>query len=345
MTATAASQPVGVGVIGLGFMGRVHINAYASAAAAGLPCRVLAVCDPDPARRTGLSAAGGNLGPRGPERIFDPAVVAAHADPGELLRDPRIALVSICTYTESHVELALRALEAGRHVLIEKPVSLEVPPVRRLADAARGARTLCMPAMCMRFWPGWDWLHDRIHDGSLGAVRSATFQRMGSGPSWSAEFYRDAARSGGAFHDLHIHDADFIYWCFGRPRAVTTTGTDQHLTTLYHYGQSPPHIAAEGAWDLAPTAGFRMRYLVNFERATAEFDLTHPTPARLHRESGTDVIDTGPLTGYDMEIRHLVSVIAAGSRDIRATLDDALAVAQMMEAEARSLRAGGTVEC
>lgn len=336
--------PIGVGVIGLGFMGRVHVAAYQSAAQAGHACELIAVCDPDPQRLTGRAASGGNIGGPGPEQVFDPAKVSAHADPSGIWNDPRVQLVSICTYTESHVELALRALAAGKHVLVEKPVSLRVGEVERLAAAARAARTLCMPAMCMRFWPAWTWLHARLRDGSLGKVRSATFQRMGSGPTWSAAFYRDAARSGGAFYDLHIHDTDFVYWCFGKPRAVTTIGSDQHLTTLYHYGDGAPPVTAEGAWDLAPAAGFRMRYLVNFERATAEFDLTGPVPLRLHRESGTEAVEVGPLAGYDGEIRHLVAKIAAGRRDIDATMDDAVAVAKLLEAEQRSMRTGRTVE-
>lgn len=338
-----APDTVGVGVIGLGFMGRVHVGAYAAAARDGHACRLVAVCDPDPQRRAGRAAGGGNIGGPGPEQLFDPAIVAAYADPAELLRDPRIALVSICTYTESHVDLALRALEAGKHVLVEKPISLHAAEVRRLADAARAAHTLCMPAMCMRFWPAWEWLHARVHDGTLGAVRSATFQRMGSGPTWSAEFYRDPARSGGAFFDLHIHDADFIHWCFGLPQAVSTIGTHQHQTTLYHGLAGPRHLVAEGAWDLAPSSGFRMRYLVNFERATAEFDLTHVTPLRLHREGGTEVIDVGALTGYDGEVRHIVSLITVGSRQLRVTMDDAVRVAEMMEAELRSMQSGATV--
>lgn len=336
-------QPLGIGVIGLGFMGRTHLNAYRAADLAGHACRLVAVCDPDPDRRAGLAGPAGNLGAGGPDRLFDPAQVEARAEPDELLRDPRVQLVSICTYTDSHVELALRALAAGKHVLVEKPVSLKLAEVRRLAEAARSARTLCMPAMCMRFWPGWEWLRDRIRDGSLGAVRSASFQRLGSGPSWSAGFYRDASRSGGALHDLHIHDADFIYWAFGRPRAVTSAGTAQHLTTLYHYDAGPAPIAAEGAWDLAPASGFRMRYLVNFEQATAEFDLAHPTPVRLHRESGSETLELGPLTGYDGEIRHLIGAIASGSREVRATLDDAVAVAEILDAEQRSMAEARTV--
>lgn len=354
--------PLGVGVIGLGFMGRTHVIAYQAAAAAGLPCELIAVCDPDADRRAGLAAAGGNLGPQGPQRLFDPARVNGYADPAEILRDPRVGLVSICTYTETHVDLALRALAAGKHVLVEKPVALHSAEVRRLAEAARSASTLCMPAMCMRFWPGWDWLRARIQDQKYGRVRSATFQRLGSGPTWAHDFYRDPARSGGAFIDLHIHDADFIYWCFGKPRAVSTVGTHQHLTTLYHFGEPPStspttgqasampeirfpsHIAAEGAWDLAPGAGFRMRFLVNFERASAEFHLTRPEPLVVHDGQRSEAVKLEPITGYEGEIRHLVTTIASGSRDIHATMDEALAVSEMLEAEERSMMTSRAVE-
>jgi predicted dehydrogenase len=117
--------------------------------------------------------------------------------------------VSICTPTDSHIELAMTALAAGRHVLVEKPVALRSAEVARLAQAAAPAGRVCMPAMCMRFWPGWEWLKERIEAGEFGRVRSATFQRVGAPPDWSA-FYGDYARSGGPLHDLHIHDADFI---------------------------------------------------------------------------------------------------------------------------------------
>ncbi len=327
---------IGVGVLGLGFMGRNHIRAYRAAADAGYACQLVAVADGDPARRTGQASAAGNLGPASDEPLFDPSIVKACADPDEVLRDPRVHLVSICTYSDTHVDLALRALAAGKHVLVEKPVAVRSDQVRRLADAARHARTLCMPAMCMRFWPGWDWLRDRVRDGSLGMVRSATFQRIGAGPSWAPEFYRDPNRSGGALVDLHIHDADFIYWCFGKPQAVSSAGTDQHLTTLYHFDHGPRHIAAEGAWDLTPTAGFRMKFLVNFEHATAEFDIGHATPLRLHRPAGTEPVQLDPLSGYDGEVRHLLAAIASGRRDLTATLDEAVAVAELLEAERKS---------
>lgn len=335
---------IGVGVVGLGFMGQTHVRAYRGAAAAGLPCELVAVCDADPAKLTGRVLTAGNLGGGdGGGLLFDPGEVRGYTGVDALLADPGVGLVSICTYTDTHAALAIRALEAGKHVLVEKPVAVGAAEVRRLAAAARASGRLCMPGMCMRFWPGWDWLRDRVVDGSLGAVRSATFQRLGSGPGWAAEFYRDLGRSGGPMWDLHIHDADFLYWCFGRPRAVMTTGTAEHFTTSYRFEDGPVHATAEGAWDLARGAGFRMRHLVTFERATVEFDLSKTPAAVVHRDGGTEAVPVSGLSAYEIEIRHFVEA-AAGGEALRATMEDAVAVAEILEAEGRSLDTGARVE-
>src|SRR5688572_1944202 len=155
---TPPPSPLNIGILGLGFMGRIHIQAYQAAQRDGFPCRLLAVADPNPDRRAGHPPAVGNLGGPAPERLFDPSQVRGYSTPEELLADRDVQLVSICTYTDSHVDLALKALAAGKHVLLEKPVALRSAEVKRLADTARSAKTICMPAMCMRFWPGWDWL-------------------------------------------------------------------------------------------------------------------------------------------------------------------------------------------
>ena len=139
-----------VGVVGLGFMGRTHVAAYRAAAAAGHPNRLVAVCDREAARLAGESGARGNLeGERPGEPVFDPAGVETYEDPARLLADDAVELVSICTPTDSHVELAVAALEAKKHVLLEKPVALSSLEAERLAVVARRSDRLCMPAMCM----------------------------------------------------------------------------------------------------------------------------------------------------------------------------------------------------
>src|SRR5207244_4498267 len=121
------SKIVGVAVIGLGFMGATHIAAYQSAARDGYPCKLIAVCDPKASRRKGeLWDVGGNAvsDMSGHKLAFDPSEVAAYEDADALLSDPRVDLLSICTRTDTHVELARKALVRGKHALVEKPVAL-----------------------------------------------------------------------------------------------------------------------------------------------------------------------------------------------------------------------------
>ena len=329
---------VGVAVLGLGFMGRTHLGAYHAANAAGHANELVAVCDSDRDRRRGLPGGQGNLEDGAElELMFDPTTVLAYADPSELFADDGVHLVSICTHTDSHVDLAIQALEAGKHVLVEKPVALHSADVERLADAAESASTLCMPAHCMRFWPAWRWLRDVVANGEYGAVRSASFRRLSAPPSWSADFYADAERTGGALVDLHIHDADFIRWCFGPPSSVTSAGSVNHLTTLYRYDDGPKHVTAEGGWDHTPGFDFQMRYVVVFERATAEFSLSHDPQLTLSRDGETHPVEVAAHDGYQGEVSHLLDCIRSGRRDLDVTLREAVELARMLEAERERL--------
>ena len=340
------SRTLGVGVVGLGFMGRTHVRAWQAAAAGGAPARLVAVCDPSAERRAGRLTPIGNLPlAAGDERLFDPAQVRGHAEVGALLEDPAVELVSVCTPTDTHVALATRALEAGKHVLVEKPVALRSAEVERLIAVQRASGRVCMPAHCMRFWPGWSWLKERVGAGDLGAVRGATFHRLGTSPSWSRDFYGDPARSGGALHDLHVHDADVILWCFGAPESVASTGSLDHVTTLYRFPGGPGHVVAEAGVDHAPGFGFRMRYTVVFERATADFDLGREPRLVLARDGRAEPValpDDAGLGGYVGEVAECARAALEG-RAPAVTLEDALAVARLLEAERESLRSGAAV--
>lgn len=332
-----ATTHIGVGVIGMGFMGATHIKAYQAAAADGFACRLVAVSDPNPQRLTGAPAGGGNIGPEITERLFDPSVVRGYERATDLLADPAVSLVSICTPTDTHVDLAIAALRAGKHVLLEKPVALAPADVARLANAASTAKTICMPAMCMRFWPGWTFLREVYRDGRYGALRALSMHRLGSGPTWSKEFYKDVARSGGALVDQHIHDTDFVVHLFGAPAAVRSGGNPMHVQTIYDYPNHPGlSVSAEGSWSMDPAFGYRMRYLAAFEKASVEFDLVS-TPTVTIYSDGAKTHPTLPAgTGYDGQVRHLLKAIAAGSRTVDAPIDEAVTVARVLEAEARS---------
>ena len=334
---------IGVGVIGLGFMGGVHLRAFDQAATDGIAVETIAVWDHNEERRR-LGGAGvrGNITSTEDAPLFDPLRVRVDEDLASLLGDASIDLVSICTPTDTHAELITRALDAGKHVLVEKPVALESEVIRTLAREARAADRIVMPAMCMRFWPGWRWLKERIDDRELGELLSLTLVRIGAPPSWSSDFYLDPSRSGDAIVDLHIHDADCVRWLFGMPNAVSSVGSPRHLSTAYTFNGGPAMVVAEGGWMPTPSAPFQMSYRACFERGVATFDIQRDPWLVLHTAGEVEHPEIPTGDGYDGEIRHLVAALAAG-RAPEANLDEAAEVMDLIAFELESLRTGAKV--
>ncbi len=304
-----SSSPIRAGVVGLGFMGQTHVRAYRDAARDGLTVTLAAVCDADPDRLNPTAHASGNLGSADAAPLFDPAETRTFTDLADLLADDAIDLVSICTHTTTHVDFAIRALEAGKHCIVEKPVALTLDDVERLLFVAQRAQErgiLCMPAMCMRFWPAWAWIKQSIDSGKHGKVRSAAFTRLGSTPTWADSFYKDLSKSGGAILDLHIHDTDFVHFCFGAPTEVASIG------------------------------GFVQEYQV-------DVDLSAEHQLALYQDGKAHLIDVPPLSGWEMQIRAMIDALAQNDKAPPLTIDEAARVMRTIEAERQSLRTKGPV--
>ncbi|MBX3324033.1 MAG: Gfo/Idh/MocA family oxidoreductase [Phycisphaeraceae bacterium] len=338
------SIPLGVAVIGLGFMGQTHVAAYHRAARDGLPVALVAVSDQNPERLTGLSTTAGNINTTDSVLLFDPSSVATYTNPRDLLADERVGLVSIATHTDTHVDLAIAALRAGKHVIVEKPVAISVEAIERLIGVARESKTLCLPAMCKRFWPGWTLMLDAVRDGRYGSVISARFERLGSPPSWAHDFYLDPSRSGGVLFDLHVHDADFILGLLGPPESLRSFGTPSHITTAYHYPGIPGHIIAEGGWVNAPSFPFRIRFMIEFERAVADFDFAREPTLLMHSADGSHAPPLPRLTAYEAEVQHAIELALGRATTPRVSLDDALLVTRLLHAELTSLTTGKVAE-
>lgn len=333
-----------VGVIGLGFMGTTHLDVYARRR----DVEVVAVADQDPARLRGRRRARGNI--RGAARgAFDPSRARRYSDGLDLLSDDAVEVVDICVATPGHYDLATAALALGKHVLVEKPLCRTAREAWKLVDFARTAKAFATVAMCMRFWPGWTWLAEAIRSGRYGRVRSAAFRRLASHPG--GRFYSSGKLSGGAILDLHLHDADFVRWCFGDPVAVTSHGyakvTDaiDHVVTRYHFAgrDAPELVTAEGGWAFQAGFPFTMQYLVNFEAATAVYDLSRRRPLTLIQGGKEQTMRVPAGMGYAGEIAHFLDCVRRGVAPWLVTLEDGAAAIELVEAEARSVRTGRTV--
>ena len=338
---------INVGVIGLGMMGLTHLDAYAKRN----DVKVVAVADKDSQRLSGKKRAAGNVEGQA-QGGFDVTTVKGYTEGLDLINDPAVAMVDVCVATPWHVEIALAALAAGKHILVEKPLARTAANAERLANAASKSKGLAMCAMCMRFWPGWTWLKEAIDDNRFGPVRSAQFRRLACMPPGA--FYANAEMSGAAILDLHLHDTDFVQFCFGLPAAVysrgyskTTIGID-HVVTQYIYepkaGQPAPIVSAEGTWAYDAAYEFRMEYTVNFERATAVYDMRATDKLIVYETGQKRPIELGDRMGYDIEIEYFLNCIRTNSPPTTITLADAARAIRITEAEEKSARTGEIVK-
>lgn len=328
-------------VAGLGFMGVTHLRSYLD----NPQVRVVAVCGGLRLPEKGvLRGVAGNI--KKSDDIHLGAEVKVYRRFDELLTDREVELVDICTPTTLHPAQAIAALEAGKHVLCEKPLAQNSADARKVLKASVASKTFLMPAMCMRFWPGWSWLKKKVvADKTYGTVRAANFRRLSGMPTWGAA----GVHTGGALFDMHIHDTDFVNYLFGRPHSVFASGVMgaggviNHVVTQYHF-LGGPAVCAEGSWLLAH--GFNMSFTVYCERAILDFDLARGRAALRLDEPGeksrTMKLESGD--GYDAEIRYLVGCVGRGERPEIVTARDAVTALEICEAEEKSVRTGRPVK-
>lgn len=136
-----------VGIIGFGFMGRMHFRCWRALAGA----TVTAVCDADPHALDEAAKDRGNIA--GAEGDVDLTGVKIYNDVDELLRQERLDAVSITVPTHLHPQTAIAALEAGWHVLCEKPMALNLAEGARMIEAAKRTGKILQIGHCIRFWP------------------------------------------------------------------------------------------------------------------------------------------------------------------------------------------------
>ena len=189
---------VGIGVVGYGYWGPNLVRNFASTEGA----QVVAICDADASKL----AAG--------ERRYPGVVVTEHYR--DLLRDGRIDAIAIATPVHSHYELALAALRAGKHVLVEKPLAQTTEQVHRLIEEAERRKLILMVDHTFLYTPAIAKIRELIVEGALGDIY----------------YYNGIRASLGLFQsdvnviwDLAVHDVSIIQYILNEePVAVSATG-------------------------------------------------------------------------------------------------------------------------
>ena len=191
-----------IAIIGRGAMGVTHARAWAS-----LGQQVAYVC-------------ATSAGPALPE-VPDARIVS---DLQLALDDPRVDIVSICTPTLTHAEFATRALRAGKHVLLEKPIALSRTVALDILREAQASDRVLMVAHVVRFFDGYQRIRAVFEAGEFGDPVSVRAHRMIADPQASSWWYDDT-QSGGVVVDVGIHDFDQLNLILGEPERVRSTQT------------------------------------------------------------------------------------------------------------------------
>jgi predicted dehydrogenase len=306
---------VRIGIAGIGFMGRIHFLGARKLRGAA----VTAVCSRDRAKLAGdWTNTRGNFGPApGP---VDLGECKRYERFEEMIADPAIDLIDICTPTHLHPEMAIAALEAGKHVLVEKAIALTTADADAMVAAANKAGRLLMVAHVLPFFPEFRYLDEVIRGGTYGKLLGGHFTRVISRPDWSSDI-GDASKTGGPAVDLHIHDTHFIGLIAGVPARVQSSGivaadgSVEYLTTQYLYDAGPALSCSSGAIAAAGRA-FVHGFEVYLEKATLAHNSSGLPLTVYSADSTSSVPDLGgsgdPVDSFTVELQTAVEGVRSG---------------------------------
>lgn len=165
---------------------------------------------------------------RSPERAAEFAarhgIPTSYGDYAQLYADPDVQIVYVASPHSEHLRLALGAIEAGKHVLIEKPIGLSADQARTIRDRARAAGVFAMEAMWTQFVPRTDVMMQLHEDGVLGDVGLVTADLgFAADPDAGGRLF-DPALGGGALLDLGVYPVWLSHLFLGAPSSITALG-------------------------------------------------------------------------------------------------------------------------
>ena len=259
-----------------------------------------------------------------------------HGSYDELMADPDVEVVYVATPHSHHEAVTLKALEAGKHVLCEKPFALNAAQATRMAEAARSRGLFAMEALWSRFLPSYRLLADLLRQGKIGEPLLVEADFGLRVPLMPEHRLFDLAQGGGALLDLGIYPLQLCSMVLGRPDSVVAeghvgeTGADEQVAAvLHHPGGRLGVIKAATRIALSNTAR------ISGTEGWIEFPAWMHRPTRVGVGSGNTVewTDAGyEGEGLRFQAEEVHRCLAAGRTESDvAPLDETIALARTMD--------------
>lgn len=344
------SKKLKVGIIGVGGIAQsCHIPAFVKHPEA----EITAVCD---ARPEVLEKVADELG-----------VKHRYTDYNDLIKIEELDAVDVCTPNFLHKEPVIKALAAGKDVLVEKPIALNGAEGAEMVEAANRAKKQLMVGYCMRWRPDARVLKRFIDAGDMGEIyyaRAHALRRRGI-PGWGVFTQKDK-QGGGPMIDIGCHILDLTLWLMGHPKPVAVSGK-----CYTKFGTRPGLVGLMGKWDhtnytvedfAAGIVRFESGAILTIESSFAaniEKDVFNTSlmgteggcdldPLRIYREERGSLTDTspafiaGPKGVQEAAVTDFIDAIREG-KPVPVTGEEGLKVSRIIDALYKSSEEGKEV--
>lgn len=335
-------------IVGVGFMGWIHYLAYRRSSHAMLT----AFCSRDASKRAGdWTSIKGNFGPPGEQ--IDTEGIKAYETLEEVLADPEIDLVDICLPPHLHVEAACKALEAGKHVLCEKPLALSTEACDQILETAKRCQREVLVAQVLPYMGEFQFAYTANLEQVYGKPKRGYFKRIISPPDWIPDFY-EPQRVGGPLIDLHVHDTHFIRLLFGMPKRVMCSaemkdGIVKFCNSLMEFDDPGLIVSTSSGVSDQTARSFCHGFEIEFETAAMQFELAvqpegvDSLPLKVLDHKGQAIAPDLPvsdeISAFTAEIDDTVASIRTGKANPRLDVQharDAIHICQCLQKSAET---------
>lgn len=306
----------GVAILGYGFMGQMHLEAYRSID----KCDVIGIWGRDKQEAEKIGKSKG-------VRVFP--------DLESIMRDESVKIVDICTPPFTHAEFSTSASKAGKHVIVEKPMALSLADADKMIQAAEVAGKKLMVAHVLRFFPEYMKIKQLIESDAIGELVISRASRQGWMPDWNP-WSSDLAKSGGATLEVAIHDIDYLMWCHRQQvvrvfanveRLVNTSGTAHDFALINIRFEDGAIAVVEGNWCMPRYFPFTTNLEISGTRGFLQTDNRNPTPVKVARRGNLESfspeslpwvpsVHPFPVDPYYRELSHFVDCVLNDTKPV-----------------------------
>jgi len=318
-----------VAVVGFGFMGQTHTSNILK----NNKMHLVAIVDKNQEQtKNEMTEKAGNfsIGNITADQLLS---IKNYLSIEECIEKEAVDAFVISVHTNLHYKLSKTALEAGKHVFLEKPFCLDIVQAQELINLADNKNLILMIGHVVRFMPPYLKLKSWIDSSEFGKLKFLSLSRFSGIPNWGQWKEKQHVNNftGGALFDLSIHDIDFALWILGEPDSIICNylpgklSLHDYINANWRYNAKNIQVKIEGGNIFHSKFPFQAGFSANFENASISFSSSNLEFIYVYTDEEVNQIPTGSLNdGFCNEIEYFTNCIINNTKPVLCTAESAL---------------------